>query len=199
VTLSLIGIFIFTSPFLRVLAVLISARWMVLRFTDKQVNTSYSSEKMIVMLFLCNSLDSHPTIIFKPNGSFCRPTTSQNPEKWRSKDEDSKERQSHTEKTHSDAFDIVKSFIEQFVILGKSVVKLNKLREIYVSKLAETEFSNPNYRSENLKHCASSQCDFAALWNLHLYFSISQGFGSTYFCKMDGTALHRQTGQHLLF
>ena len=30
---------------------------------------------MLVMLFLCNSLDSHPTIIFKPNGSFCRPTT----------------------------------------------------------------------------------------------------------------------------
>jgi hypothetical protein len=45
----------------------------------------------------------------------------------------------------------VKSFIERFVILGKSVVKLNELREIYVSKLAETEFSNPNYRSENLK------------------------------------------------
>jgi hypothetical protein len=45
----------------------------------------------------------------------------------------------------------VKSFIERFVILGKSVVKLNELGEIYVSKLAETEFSNPNYRSENLK------------------------------------------------
>ena len=45
----------------------------------------------------------------------------------------------------------MKSFIERFVILGKSVVKLNELREIYVSKLAETEFSNPNYRSENLK------------------------------------------------
>jgi hypothetical protein len=28
---------------------------------------------------------------------------------------------------------------------------LNELRKIYVSKLAETEFSNPNYRSENLK------------------------------------------------
>jgi hypothetical protein len=28
---------------------------------------------------------------------------------------------------------------------------LNELREIYVSKLAETEFSNANYRSENLK------------------------------------------------
>ena len=27
------------------------------------------------MLFLCNSLDSHPNIIFKLNGSFCRPTT----------------------------------------------------------------------------------------------------------------------------
>jgi hypothetical protein len=66
VTLLLFGIFISTSPFLRVLAVLISARW-------------------------------------------------------------------------------------RFVILGKSVVKLNELRKIYVSKLAETEFSNPNYRSENLK------------------------------------------------
>jgi hypothetical protein len=42
--------FIYT-PFLRVLAVLISARWMVLRFTGKQVNTSYSSEQMLVMLF----------------------------------------------------------------------------------------------------------------------------------------------------
>ena len=45
----------------------------------------------------------------------------------------------------------MKSLIERFVILGKSVVKLNELREIYVSKLAEREFSNPNYRSENLK------------------------------------------------
>ena len=45
----------------------------------------------------------------------------------------------------------MKSFIERFVTLGKSVVKLNELKEIYVSKLAETEFSNPNYRSENLK------------------------------------------------
>ena len=45
----------------------------------------------------------------------------------------------------------MKSFIERFVILGKSVVKLNEHREIYVSKLAETEFSNPNYRRENLK------------------------------------------------
>jgi hypothetical protein len=61
VTLSLFGIFIFTSPFLRVLAVLISARWMVLRFTNKQVNTSYSSEQMLVKLFLCNSLDSPPS------------------------------------------------------------------------------------------------------------------------------------------
>jgi hypothetical protein len=52
VTLSLFGIFIFNSPFLRVLAELISARWMVLRFTGKQVNTSYSSEQMLVMLFL---------------------------------------------------------------------------------------------------------------------------------------------------
>ena len=58
--------------------------------------------------------------------------TANNPEKWRSKDEDSKERQSHTEKAHREAFDIVKSFIERFVILGKSVVKLNELGEIYV-------------------------------------------------------------------
>jgi hypothetical protein len=72
----------------------------------------------------------------------CRNNFCQNLEKWRGKDEDSKERQSHTEK----AFDIVKSFIERFVILGKSVVKLNELREIYVSKLAETEFSNPNFQ-----------------------------------------------------
>ena len=50
-----------------------------------------------------------------------------------------------------EAFDIVKSFNERFVILGKSVVKMNELREIYISKLAETELSNLNYRSENLK------------------------------------------------
>jgi hypothetical protein len=81
----------------------------------------------------------------------CRNKYCQNPAKWRSKDEDSKERQSHTEKSHRGAFDIVKSFIERFVILGKSVVKLNELREIYVSKLAETEFSNPIYRSENIE------------------------------------------------
>ena len=94
-----------------------------------------------VDLFACEA-QYHPS---------CRNKFSQNPEKWRIKDEDSKERQSHTEKAHREAFDIVKSFIERFVILGKSVVKLNELREIYVSKLAETEFSNPNYRSENFK------------------------------------------------
>jgi hypothetical protein len=36
--------------FRRVLAVLISARWMVLHFTGKQVNTSYSSEQMLIGL-----------------------------------------------------------------------------------------------------------------------------------------------------
>jgi hypothetical protein len=41
------------------------------------------------------------------------------PEKWRSKDEDSKGRQSHTEKAHREALDIAKSLIERFVILGK--------------------------------------------------------------------------------
>jgi hypothetical protein len=59
----------------------------------------------------------------------------QNLEKWRSKDEDSKEQQSHTEK----ALDIVKSFIERFIILGKSVVKLNEMGEIYVSELAREQ------------------------------------------------------------
>jgi hypothetical protein len=86
-----------------------------------------------VDLFACEA-QYHPS---------CRNRYSQYPEKWRSKDEDSKERQSHTEKAHRQTFDIAKSFIERFVILGKSVVKLNELREIYVSKLAETEFLNP--------------------------------------------------------
>jgi hypothetical protein len=36
-------------------------------------------------------------------------------------------------------------------MLCKLVVQLNELREIYVSRLSETEFSNPNYKSENLK------------------------------------------------
>ena len=57
-----------------------------------------------------------------------------------------------TLRKRTEAFGIVKSFIERFIILGKSVVKMNELREIlYISKLAETEVSNPNYRSENLK------------------------------------------------
>ena len=68
-----------------------------------------------VDLFACEA-QYHPS---------CRNKYCQNPEKWRSKDEDSKERQSHTEKAHIEAYDIVKSFIERFVILGKSVVKLN--------------------------------------------------------------------------
>jgi hypothetical protein len=94
-----------------------------------------------VDLFACEA-QYHPS---------CKYKYSQNPEKWRSEDEDSKERQSHTEKAHREAFDIVKLFIERFVILGKSVVKMNELREIlYISKLAETEVSNPYYRSENL-------------------------------------------------
>ena len=73
-----------------------------------------------VDLFACEA-QCHPS---------CRSKYCQNPEKRRSKDEDSKERQSHTEKAHREAFDIVKSFIERFVILGKSVVKLNDLRKM---------------------------------------------------------------------
>jgi hypothetical protein len=62
---------------------------------------------------------------------------------WRSEDEDSKERQSHTEKAHRLAFDIVKSLIERFVILGKSVVKLNELREIYREVLSPILSAQP--------------------------------------------------------
>jgi hypothetical protein len=43
----------------RKLTICSRVKWMVLCFTGKQVNTSYSSEQMLVMLFLCNSLDSH--------------------------------------------------------------------------------------------------------------------------------------------
>jgi hypothetical protein len=53
-----------------------------------------------VDLFACEA-QYHPS---------CRNKYCQNPEKWRSKDEDSNERQSHTEKAHREAFDIVKSF-----------------------------------------------------------------------------------------
>ena len=62
-----------------------------------------------VDLFACEA-QYHPS---------CRNKYSQNPEKWRSKDEDSKGRQSHTEKAHREALDIAKSLIERFVILGK--------------------------------------------------------------------------------
>jgi hypothetical protein len=51
VTLSLFGIFIFTFPFLRVLAVLISARWMVLKLAETEFSTpNYRSENLKVNL-----------------------------------------------------------------------------------------------------------------------------------------------------
>jgi hypothetical protein len=34
---------------------------------------------------------------------------------------------------------------------------------------------------------------FVAPWNLHLYFSIFQEFGSTYFCKMHGTVREKES------
>jgi hypothetical protein len=48
VTLSLFGIFIFTSPFLRVLAVLISARWMVLKAYGRKMETHGKCESYLV-------------------------------------------------------------------------------------------------------------------------------------------------------
>jgi hypothetical protein len=115
VTLSLFGIFFFTSPFLRVLAVLISARWVkvkgswttegtvrfeydrgatVQRIAQEKHNDHFLTRIRGVDLFVCEA-QYHPS---------CRNKYCQNPEKWRSKEEDSKERQSHTEKAHSDAF-----------------------------------------------------------------------------------------------
>ena len=113
----------------------------VQRIAQEKHDEHLSTRIRGVDLFVCEA-QYHPS---------CRNKYCQKPEKWRTKDEDSKERQSDTEKAHREAFDIVKSFIERIVILCKLVVQLNELREIYVSRLAETEFSNPNYKSENLK------------------------------------------------
>ena len=81
----------------------------------------------------------------------CQKKYLQNPEKWRSQDEDQKMQQSEKEAVHREALNAVQEVIDSQVIHLKKVLKLSQLRDLYVRKLEKTEFANPNYRGENLK------------------------------------------------
>ena len=70
---------------------------------------------------------------------------------WRSLDDAQKDRQLDMEAVHKAAFIKVCSIINEKLITHRGIIKLSDLRSIYVKGLEDTAFSNPNYRSENLK------------------------------------------------
>lgn len=70
---------------------------------------------------------------------------------WRSKDEEAKKLTLDLEKTHDLCFATVCAEIDRRIIVNKEVMKLSDLRDFYVAHLSETEFSNPDYRTEKLK------------------------------------------------
>ena len=81
----------------------------------------------------------------------CRCAYLQDSAKWRSNDDDQKQKQLNMEEAHHAAFSIVSKAIEDSVIRDSNVATMNELRLMYVTKLRDTDFPNENFRSEKLK------------------------------------------------
>ena len=81
----------------------------------------------------------------------CRKTYTSDSERGRGDDEEARLYQQHLEKAHKYAFDMVCDVVEKDMLSGGKVMKLTDLRDIYITDLANSAFSNPDYRSEKLK------------------------------------------------
>lgn len=81
----------------------------------------------------------------------CRIQYMQDPEKWRSKDCDAKQKQNSLEDAHSQAFLDVCNIIETEVLQDKHILQLSDLTQTYVDSLKKSNYSNPDYRNEKLK------------------------------------------------
>ena len=54
-------------------------------------------------------------------------------------------------KKHTAAFSSVQKVIDRDIVLGEKIVQLSYLTKIYTESLSKTDFTNNNYRPENLK------------------------------------------------
>ena len=55
------------------------------------------------------------------------------------------------EQAHRAAFIRVQEVIDRDIVLGEKIVQLSYLTKIYTESLLKTDFTNNNYRPENLK------------------------------------------------
>ena len=81
----------------------------------------------------------------------CRAKYVSDPKHLRSTDDENRAQQQKLELAHRETYLKVCQKIDRDIICDKKIVKLSELRQLYISGLADTEFPNPNYRSENLK------------------------------------------------
>lgn len=71
--------------------------------------------------------------------------------KWQSTDEEAKQKVKDLEGVHELCFLKVCEVIDQRIIIGKEIMKMTDLRNLYIEHLSKTPFANSNYRSETLK------------------------------------------------
>ena len=55
------------------------------------------------------------------------------------------------EEAHRAAFSSIQEVIDRDIVLGEKIVQLSYLTKIYTKSLLKTDFTNNNYRPENLK------------------------------------------------
>ena len=55
------------------------------------------------------------------------------------------------EEAHRAAFSCVQEVIDRDIVLGENIVQLSYLTKIYTESLSKTDFTNNNYRPENLR------------------------------------------------
>ena len=68
---------------------------------------------------------------------------------------------------HHQAFNSIKSTIEEYVLGNCEVVKLTDLHQIYVSVLEDTEFPNSEYGSHKLRSKISMEINYVS----HVYIT----------------------------
>ena len=81
----------------------------------------------------------------------CRKSYTNDPSYWRSKDQMNRTEQKDLEQAHEKAFISVCEIVDQVIINGQSIMKLNDLRSVYIGPLENSNHPNPNFRSEKLK------------------------------------------------
>ena len=81
----------------------------------------------------------------------CRKQDTANPAHWRSGKPEVVAQQEALEAAHEACFNHVVKYVDETIIIGRKVVQLSSLRLLYIAKLDETQFPNPNYRADRLE------------------------------------------------